>query len=336
VKFSIYPTIRSGYSQIPFWFLPTFCALFIIYTANYLGIFSSERISLVNGPREFNAAYAIPTLSLYFWLAIQITKKRAKACLTEFAKQNTKLNGNKNYCQDIESQYQKNLRISCILGMVITLIYLSVEDLLATDFDSIGLFLNIIAVPFWSFSCLLFLQLLFITHFTIKHFLGYDKIDLFGIKKLMPVSEMVITNSLVSAFGLILIPLFWIGKTIPNTDKIIVTLVFILISCYLFWPILRVQKVISNKKKLAINRINSSFENLFDDKLLGERRLTDDPTRLRKLSSLISAKQEIANASEWPFDLPQRLKGLLLIVSIPLSWAAASLVETLIVKLQLL
>lgn len=329
-------SIPLGIKKLPFWVLPSICMLTTIFLAYMLGAFSSERINLHLGPRQFNASFAIPILTFYFWLAIQITKESAKNCLTKFSEQNVKISNGKNYFHEIEIKYRKNFSLSFILGTLITIIYLTVEDLLALDFDGLNLFLNIIAVPFWSFACLLFLQLLFITHFTIRHFLGYDKIDLFGIKKLMPVSEMVITNSIISAFGLALIPLFWIGKTIPNIDKIIVVLVFIIISCYLFWPILRVQHVISNKKRLAINRINSSFEHLFDDNMQGERRLTDDPARLRKLSALISTKQEIATASEWPITLPQSLKGMLLLTSIPLSWAAASMVETLISKLNLL
>jgi hypothetical protein len=40
----------------------------------------------------------------------------------------------------------------------------------------------------------------------IKHFLDNEKIDLFGIEKRLPISDLVITNSILSTFGLALIP----------------------------------------------------------------------------------------------------------------------------------
>jgi hypothetical protein len=164
----------------------------------------------------------------------------------------------------------------------------------------------------------------------IKHFLDNEKIDLFGIEKRLPISDLVITNSILSTFGLALIPLFWMGRTVPVIDKVIVVIVFILLSSYLFWPVLKVQKIISRKKRLAINRINIKLRSLFETKQGESRRITDDAQRLRKLSSLISAKQEISSATVWPIDLPQSIKGILICLSIPLSWAAGSLVESFI------
>lgn len=327
---------KKSYKRLLYAVAPFLLSFTVILLAYTLGAFSLERLTQEGGQREFNAAFAIPIMTLYFWLAVQITKKRAIDCLTQFSSQNEQDAHHLDYGHAIHIQYRKNLVISIIIGSISTLLYLISEDLIAFDLDKVQVLLNVTAAPFWVFACLLVLQLIFITHFTIKHFLGHDKIDLFGIKKLMPVSEMVITNTLVSAFGLSLIPLFWIGKTIPTIDKAIVGCVFILMCCYLFWPVIRVQQVIANKKRLAIDRINRSFEHLYDDNLQGKRRLTDDPKRLRKLSALISAKQEIAEASEWPFSLPQSMKGMLLLFSLPGSWAAASFVETLISKLNVI
>ena len=86
------------------------------------------------------------------------------------------------------------------------------------------------------------------------------------------------------------------------------------------------------KKRLAIKRINSSIQELLHIKQQGNKRLTDKPQRLRQLSALINAKSEINKASEWAISVPQQIRGTIIVVSIPLSWVAASMIETLISK----
>ncbi|MEC8373405.1 MAG: hypothetical protein VX078_01140, partial [Pseudomonadota bacterium] len=96
---------------------------------------------------------------------------------------------------------------------------------------------------------------------------------------------------------------------------------------YLFRPIHKVQKNISKKKALAVERINHSIKSLFSSSGHSNRRLTDDPVRLRKLSSLISSKQQIANVSELAIDIPQGMKTLAIALSVPASWAIGALID---------
>ena len=58
-----------------------------------------------------------------------------------------------------------------------------------------------------------------------------------------------------------------------------------------------------------------------------KRRLTDDPVRLRKLSSLINSKQQISAVSEWAIDIPQGMKTIAIVFSVPLSWVIGALVD---------
>tara|TARA_R110002167_G_scaffold39550_3_gene122093 strand:+ start:1252 stop:2256 length:1005 start_codon:yes stop_codon:yes gene_type:complete len=318
------------FKALPFWTIPVVTGGVMLMFCYLTGAFAPP-----NGEaslRIFNGALAMPIFVVYVWIAVLVMKRRAIACLNQFTQNSAHDLTYVNFEQDIESRLKKNIIWSIALSILFTCTYLYHEDLIATDLSPALFLLNIYTLLFWFFNSLVLLQLFFITQYVIKHFLDNEKIDLFGIQKLLPISDLVITNTIISTFGLALIPLFWIGRTVPTIDKIIVTAVFILMSGYLFWPVLKVQKIISRKKRLAIMRINTKFQTLFESKLGVSRRLTDDAQRLRKLSSLISAKQEISVASEWPIDLPQSIKGVLISMSIPLSWVAGSFVESFISK----
>jgi hypothetical protein len=177
---------------------------------------------------------------------------------------------------------------------------------------------------------LLILQLIFITRLVIKHFLDKERIGIFGNKKLLPISDLVISNTVMTVFFFALFPVFWINKDIPIIDKALIIVVLIAIVSLLFRPVIKVQKSIALQKQQALERINNSMLVIFDHRQINMRRLTDDPERLRRLSSLVALKQEVSKASEWPIDLPQSIKGVLVAISIPLSWAIGSLIETFI------
>jgi uncharacterized protein YoxC len=161
----------------------------------------------------------------------------------------------------------------------------------------------------------------------ISHFLNEKLVDLFGIERFEHLSDLVISNAIVSAVSLSLIPLFWLGTVVPVIDRVIVAVIFLVLIVYLFRPIHKVQKNISKKKALAVERINHSIKSLFSSSGHSNRRLTDDPVRLRKLSSLISSKQQIANVSELAIDIPQGMKTLAIALSVPASWAIGALID---------
>lgn len=318
--------------SLPNWFGPFLYAILGVTGSYLLGAFDTPNPEDAKLAKEFNAGFALPIFTGLLWFINATMLQRAYFCLDNFMQNNL----DKVYSVDVVNmlriRFKINLKISVGLGVASGITYMLFEGVLATDLRMVAIYLNLMAIPFWVLTFLFMLQLFYVTRYVIKHFLSVEKIDLFGIKKLTPISDLVISNTVLSAISLAFVPLFWIGREIPQLDKLIVATVFILFALFLFWPVVRVQRIIARKKRLAISRINQSFHLLFDRKIGENRRLTDDPERLRKLSALISAKQEISEVSEWPIDLPQSIKGILICFSIPFSWIAGSLVETLVSK----
>ncbi|WP_395343168.1 hypothetical protein PN836_002790 [Ningiella sp. W23] len=314
----------------------------MIVAAIYLGAFSQDAYiaSKVGDSisrdfiRERNAAIGMPLVTVYAIICNYYLFTRARTCLFSFLNHNHVAKTQKWVIYTIARKTWLNLKISFVFGLGVTLTYLYAEGLLVTDAlsesPSIIVFLNVSAVPFWSFSVLLVLQLIFITRFVIKHFLEKEKIGMFGSKKLQPISDLVISNVVITAFFIALFPLFWMGKEIPNIDKVITLFVFVALSLFLLRPVMKVHNFIATQKSQSIERINKAIFVAFAERQDKKRRLTDNPERLSQLSSLINLKHEINSVSSWPIDLPQGIKGIAVASTIPLSWAIGSIIESLI------
>lgn len=311
-----------------FYLLPVLVGLVIFLLGFPLGVFDLPNSPSEKDIRFFNAGIAVPIIVTSYWLGIRYSYYKALLCLYRFARISDRRSAVLKVSEIIENKRKRNLKISVIVGIFMATFYLSYEGLLANDFDTVTVYMNIIALPFWTVLCMALLQLITITQTVIQHFLTLQKIQLFDIKKLMPISDLVIVNILITALLASVIPLFWMGKNIPDIDIIIGLFIFIGFAVFQFLPVIRVQQMVANNKALAIQRINLQYENQFTTKEIGSLSLIHDSEKLRQLSALINAKQEIASSSEWPLDISQGAKALLLSLSVPLSWAIGSLIET--------
>lgn len=300
----------------------------MVLGAAYVATFSKNGLSFNIDPRERNAAIGMPLLTAYSILCNFYLFTRAKVCLFEFLSRNKLVWREKWVLNKLVTQTWTNVKLSAFIGLLITFIYLYTEGLLAFDLDPLVLFLNITAIPFWATAALFVFQLIFITRLMITRFLDRSQISMFGNKKLMPISDLVISNIVMYVLYMAFIPIMWIGKDIPFLDRVMLTTVTIVVVWLLFRPVINVHRDITRQKTRSIERINASIFKIFDEQKLEMRRLTDDPDRLRRLSGLVALKQEVSHASEWPIDLPQSIRGVLVAISVPLSWAIGSIIES--------
>ncbi|WP_414830497.1 hypothetical protein [Alteromonas sp. H39] len=325
-----------GLQRVRYSFSFVAISLVMMFIAFLLGAFDPATLTQSDGLRMRNGAIALPLMSGFMLFSHYHLNQRWRACLQLFLKRNKVSMSPAEMESHLDRGVRNGKRAAVIFSLVMTSVYLLSENLLRADSGALELYLCFIAFFFWGLIFLVIYELIFITQFVLKHFLNTRLIDLFGIEKLSHLSDLVITNAIISAIGLCLVPLFWLGRDVPWVDRIIVATVFIVLVCFLFWPVTRIQSVISNKKDMAVSRINDAIKTLFNDNSQRQRRLTDDPERLRRLSALINAKQEITAVSEWPVDIPQGIKSSLILLSIPASWAIGAVVENIIEAMKLI
>lgn len=302
----------------------------LVFIAMWLGVFDLPESNNEVYIRKRNAAIGMPLFTVFIWLALTFIFFSVKKAIDRFsiAIEKTKEFDKQKAIDKLTATSIKNLKFSVLLGLITTVAYNAFENLLPDPKDTLLVFLVISAVPFWIACWLLVFQLYTITHHIINDIIKRQTIDLFGLKSLLPLSDQFITFIIVVAIIFALSPVFWIGKPVPLIDLLVLTAVFIFLSIFLFHPIMNIQSRIYGKKKLAIQRINVSIQKLLHTNNENKRRLTDDPHRLRQLSALINAKNEITSTSEWAISVPQQIRGVLIVISIPLSWVAASMIET--------
>ncbi len=299
----------------------------ILIVAFCFGAFELTRLDTPLGVRQRNAALAFGIMISFFIYINGYLYQRSVKCFSDFLNKYPGEMNHETMVVELQTGFSKWRKYSWIGGGLITVVYLFSEGLLSLESDILSWYLSVLGLFFWRYAICTLFCLLFVTRFALSRFLNEGLIDLFGIEKFKHLSELVISNAVISALSLSLIPIFWLGINVPIIDRVIVSIAFLMLTSFLFLPVNKVQRCIAKKKSLAIQRINDSIKQLF---LLNEkhkRRLTDDPVRLRKLSSLINSKQQISAVSEWAIDIPQGMKTIAIVFSVPLSWAIGALVD---------
>ncbi|MCC2618264.1 hypothetical protein LJ739_18550 [Aestuariibacter halophilus] len=284
--------------------------------------------------RDFNAALAFPIITAFCWWSIGHLRQVAYQKLYQVTINLQQPHRFATFSQHLHVVLRRCRWLGLGSGTVIAFTYMWVEGLLNLSGFHRQFVLNLMAWVFWMMALWLICHIILVTSLVIRRFLSARDIDLFSVGKLQPVSDLVLVHVSHTLGVLILVPLFWLGKDIPWTDVVITTGLITLLVLYVFWPVINVHQLIGIKKRQAVQRLNQSIRDLFAHSQPGKGRLTDDRERLRELSSLISAKAELNNQSEWPINLPQGIRTLLISIAVPLSWAAGSMVETLIGYLQ--
>ena len=315
---------------LPIIIATVYLCLLLLVGASFGAFTQGESVMAI---RIRNAAIGMPFMTAFAGVAAYFISEKSKVAIRDFLAA-ANLN---NYTHALTNAYRTKIRIlwktAIPVSFLITLSYLLIESLASLDQSALLWFMNLSAVPFW-ISCIFLMSILFFnTRYIIKNFLDKDSLDLFGIKEIKPIADLVIYNTAVFACYLALTPFFWLGKDVPMFDLIAMLMIFTIFAIYLFLPIVKVHNMLAKHKRLAIERLNHSIKKLISD-LSNEQQnaLYKSPVRIRRLATLISAKQEISKATEWPIDLPQGVKGLLISISIPLSWVAGSIVEGFISK----
>jgi hypothetical protein len=307
----------------------------LVAGAILLGAFSYSGIDYEIYIRMRNATVGQPLYTAFIWLAHTFIFFGAKRAIDKFSlalDEDTSFDKHKTLAKLTRTSI-RNFKFAVLLGILTTGAYNMYEGLLHNSPEPLLIYLVVSAVPFWIACWLLVLQLYTITHHIINEIIKGQTLDLFGLKTLLPLGDQFISFIIIAAILFALSPVFWIGKQVPLIDMMLLAALFIFLCIFFFRPILNIQNRMYHKKKLAVNRINLSIQDLLHIKQEGNRRLTDDPQRLRQLSALINAKSEITNTSEWAISVPQQIRGSVIVVSIPLSWAVASMIETIIGKL---
>ena len=311
--------------ELPYWGFPSLYTLVCLLLNYFAGSLDFPATNILREQRDFNAALGMPVVTGYLWLTVRLLHQHAAKSLVNYLLSQHRLADFSIHRQRLETRLQKHVLLAATLSVSVTLIYLTTENLLALDLELHVLLLNLMAVPFWFFIWLFVFQITFITLYVIRHFVGKTQFDLYELRKLKPISDLVLTNTVFAIAVLAITPVFWYRVPVPVIDIIILAFLMGALISYVFWPVLKMRFMMKRQKQVVIENLNNQMQLLFDNSAV-EPQLEDD-VRLRKLELLQNQKEEVFSLSEWPLDLPQVIKVITVSTLLPLSWLLLAAME---------
>ena len=311
--------------ELPYWVFPSLYTLVCLLLNYFAGSLDFPATNILREQRDFNAALGMPVVTGYLWLTVRLLHQHAAKSLVNYLLSQHRLADFSIHRQRLETRLQKHVLLAATLSVSVTLIYLTTDNLLALDLELHVLLLNLMAVPFWFFIWLFVFQITFITLYVIRHFVGKTQFDLYELRKLKPISDLVLTNTVFAIAVLAITPVFWYRVPVPVIDIIILAFLMGALISYVFWPVLKMRFMMKRQKQVVIENLNNQMQLLFDNSAV-EPQLEDD-VRLRKLELLQNQKEEVFSLSEWPLDLPQVIKVITVSTLLPLSWLLLAAME---------
>lgn len=311
--------------ELPYWVFPSLYTLVCLLLNYFAGSLDFPATNILREQRDFNAALGMPVVTGYLWLTVRLLHQHAAKSLVNYLLSQHRLADFSIHRQRLETRLQKHVLLAATLSVSVTLIYLTTENLLALDLELHVLLLNLMAVPFWFFIWLFVFQITFITLYVIRHFVGKTQFDLYELRKLKPISDLVLTNTVFAIAVLAITPVFWYRVPVPVIDIIILAFLMGALISYVFWPVLKMRFMMKRQKQVVIENLNNQMQLLFDNSAVEP--LLEDDVRLRKLELLQNQKEEVFSLSEWPLDLPQVIKVITVSTLLPLSWLLLAAME---------
>lgn len=284
--------------------------------------------------RDIGAALALPTIGGFCFFVLPVVVNKARLAILSTARTtNSEQHIADEFADRISALPKRYAPWAIGLACIIMFVYFYTDGLFYVA--ELGFEANIKRFPLilqavymWT-SIVMGIAIVFrITTLVAEFAELHLKVELFSAEELFPIANTVFWNVLFFAFGLSLVPLFWLGGEPVLKDFLLAMIVFLIMSNLLFYPLLRVRNIIVAKKSDALEAFRHSknyaraANQSTDLKELG----LEGTTKLRSAN----VKDEIVRAREWPVSLHLAIRfGFLLLLPVA-SWAGSSILAKLV------
>lgn len=279
--------------------------------------------------RDIGAALALPTIGGFCFFVLPVVVNKARLAILSTARStNSEQHLADEFAARISALPKRYAPWAVGLACIIMFVYFYTDGLFYVaelGFDAnIKRFPLILQTVFMWTSIVMGIAIVFrITSLVAEFVELHLKVDLFSAEELFPIANTVFWNVLFLAFGLSLVPLFWLGGEPVLKDFLLAMIVFLIMSNLLFSPLLRVRNIIVEKKADALEAFRQSKNyGRAANQTAGIKELElENTTKLRSAN----VKVEIVRAREWPVSLHLAIRfGLLVMLPIA-SWVGSSI-----------
>lgn len=310
-------------SAASFWHMPVLYFVVCCIANYFTGALDYQLINDFRAQRDFNAALGMPLLTTFFWISLRIQQQQMAGAIMSYLLDKNALSLFAQHRARLAVKLRHHILTSATLAISMTAVYIMSEELVAFDMNMQVLVLDLIAVPFWFFFWLFLFQMIYSTHYMMKHFIHINIATSSELKALKRVSLLSMENALFSITALIIIPVFWFKKDIPAIDLAIVTLFSSSLTVYLIMPAVKVYRLIGARKQKIMDQLTRGLTSIYcedeSDRINHERR-----------NAIQQEIEEVENITATPVTFEQCKRMLSVVFLIPASWMTLIYIEHLV------
>ena len=316
MKFSAYESNRNVVSV---WAYPLFLVLILLLIHNLTGALTLPILD-ANHQRDFNTALGTTLLSGFFWLTIRNVHKNAASTLIAALVSLEKLSQFNYHRGLLGRQFARHLMWSTSIGVIMPIAYLLSEGLVTRIDEPEVLVIVLTSIPFWLLLTLFILQVFSNTHY-LQKLASTEHSD--AVKELYLLREifnMALSNTLIAVSGFALTPIFWINKSVPFFDIVVLTVYAIFISAYLFLPMI----IVAKRMRTVANIVMKDYESEITQLIRQQANSAVKSSLSKEIESIETNKETLRRV----LSKPQKLRLLMCMMPLPVSWLAFLFVES--------
>lgn len=303
---------------------PLITTLVLLALHYYSGALDWPSLDSANTQRNFNSAIGMSVLTGYLWFTIRMLHQNVASTLISILVKIDQLSQFSYHRARLASEFRLHIFCAAVISILLTVVYVVVEELLSTTQEFRVLVLTASAVPFWFFFWLFLFQITSNIRYTINYVLP-DAIRVTDyLESLVVLIKLGVTNTIFSLGAFSLIPIFWFKKDIPSVDVFLVCIFSGSLAVYLIYPIVKLKIKLRQTKRTVLSELEDKIS-----REIAEYRHKPS-THPNELELMESERENILGLSTNVIELREQIRLYACISLIPVSWLLVTLLEWLV------
>lgn len=306
-------------------FFPLLATLILLSVHFFTGALDWPDVGEMRAQRDFNSAIGMSLLTGYFWFALRLMHQNVASTLISLLVKTNQLSQFSSHRNELALEFKHHIFNAAIISIMITIIYCMFEGLITVKQEINVLFLTATAVPFWLLAMLFLFQISSNIKYLTSKVLPDAGSNIDRLKSVITILKLGTTNSIFAMGALAIFPIFWLKKDIPSIDVLAVTFFTGFVGFYLFWPVIKLNKMLEQEQEKAVLLLEENIED-------GIRRCAKQQESATAVSieQLESEKERVLKMGARIFAPRDKARVAACIALIPISWVFLFLIEWLI------
>ena len=274
----------------------------------YSGAFYWPNSGDISAQRSFNSAVSISLFIGYFWFGFRYIHQNVASSLISLLVKKNQLGQFSVHRQRLTKVFHHQIVNSLIIACMFMVVLAFLGDVSDEGYNIKSISYIASFVTFSLLTSLFLFQVRSNVTYLLKQVLpGTNKPSDYWAS-FSVITKLSLTNAIIALGLLTVLPIFWLNVVVSPLEVVAVVSLSLLIMAYTFTPLLKFKAILKQQKTVALNQ-GYSEQSYHNDK--------------NRPSSIARAPSEV-------FKNNDKLKTIVAVVLVPVSWGLVSMVETLI------